>query len=170
MAIFPAAAHATTAISTIDVDFDFHEVRYRDSANRRIYPAVLPKPNALQSMQLERQPVWGLLSQIDHKPTWWPTPNTRRARPTLPQAVPYGHRLHPIGIYRLRVHWQNPTRPNFWQYVRIHGGAKEQDLYQKLSSGCVRMLDANISEMVSLIRHAGGTTLVTFGYGLTLNS
>ncbi len=169
-ALVSPAAQAVTYQSTITVDFDFKEVRYQGGGVSRIYPAVLPKPTALQSMQLDRWPVWGMLSQTDREPAWMPTPNMRRANPRLPKVVRYGEPLHPIGIYRLRVNWQNPTRPSFWQYVRIHGGAKEKDLYQHLSSGCVRMLDADITDMVALLKSAGGETRITFGYGLAVTS
>ena len=169
-ALVSPTAHAASPSSTIIVDFDFKEVQYQGGGVSRIYPAVLPKPIALQSMQLERRPVHGELSQIDYKPAWMPTPDMRRANPRLPKVVRYGEPLHPIGIYRLRVNWQNPTKPDFWQYVRIHGGAKEADLYGHYSSGCVRMRDADITEMVALLQRAGDKTRITFGYGLAVTS
>ncbi len=166
-ALTPGFALADRPTQYVGVDFDFRELRYFGDT-RKIYPVVLPNPTELKNMQLEVGPVDGTLTQVDHKPTWWPTPNTRADRPNLPRAVPYGHRLHPLGIYRLRIAWENPRDANFWQYVRIHGGAKQGDLYERLSLGCIRMRDPDITELVALIRQHGGQLQVTFGYGLML--
>jgi lipoprotein-anchoring transpeptidase ErfK/SrfK len=101
------------------------------------------------------QPVLRKFSQADYRPTWWPTANMRRNNPTLPSSVSYGQSGHPIGIYRIRIAWINPSDPSFWRPVRIHGGAKLVDLHQLKSAGCVRMLDDDIKRLVSNINLAG---------------
>lgn len=126
------------------------------------YQVVLPKIQVQEQMNLS-SPVRGSFTQADYKPTWWPTENMRKRKPSLPTAVSYGQSGHPIGIYRLRIAWQNPQDPEFWAPVRIHGGAKLADLNEAESAGCVRMLDADITRLVENIKRHSGDVQVMFG-------
>lgn len=159
MAVIPA-----TAEQVIMVDFNegvlYHWYGTREEPDR--YPVVLPKVDVQEVMDLE-SPVHGKFTQADHRPTWWPTANMRHRKPSLPQSVPYGHRFHPIGVYRLRIDWQNPNDQSYWSSIRIHGGADHQDLYAEKSAGCIRMLDPDVTEMVKNIGDYGGEIRVTFG-------
>lgn len=90
----------------------------------------------------------------------------KRKNPDLPDAVPYSPNDHPIGIYRLRVAWQNAPDDHFWQPIRIHAGAKVADLRLNKSAGCVRMRDPDAVHLVESIdhyqRYYGGTVTVIF--------
>ncbi len=166
------AAMSTTSSparrAEIIVDFAFAEVRFRGEGYTRIFPAVLPRPGAQRHVRADS--VHGVVEQIDHQPTWWPTPRMRRDDPTLPEAIRYGESGHPLGLYRIRIQWQAPASgQRFWQFVRIHGGAQEEDLYRPLSSGCIRLLNAHVAELVSLIRQYDEVR-VTFGHDIILAS
>jgi len=147
-----ALAHAQQFIT---VDFSTGQLwhLYGDG-QQDVYPVVLPRERVQTAMNIS-QPVLGKFSQADYRPTWWPTANMRRNNPTLPSSVSYGQSGHPIGIYRIRIAWINPSDPSFWRPVRIHGGAKLVDLHQLKSAGCVRMLDDDIKRLVSNINLAG---------------
>lgn len=159
--LFPALVAAEQIIF---VDFkNARLLHYYGDPGREpdIYPIVLPKLGVQAQMGLTH-PVHGTLTQVDYKPTWWPTPNMRRAKPSLPAAIKYGEAGHPIGVYRLRILWSNPSDAAFWQWIRIHGGAQLVDLGNGESSGCIRMLDADITRMVQNINAFGGDVRVTF--------
>jgi len=158
-------AHAQQFIT---VDFSTGQLWHMYGDNERdVYQVVLPRQSAQAAMAIT-QPVIGRFTQADYKPTWWPTLNMRRNDPSLPSAVRYGHPRHPIGVYRLRIAWQNPNNPGFWIPVRIHGGAKERDLNQAKSAGCIRMLDVDIERLVANKKRAqaAGQTevIITFGF------
>lgn len=161
---FGASAHTQ---QLIEVDFTNGQLRhFYGDAEQDVYPVVLPREAVRVSLNLI-QPVHGQLNHIDHKPTWWPTKNTRRKYPSLPRKVLYGRPEHPIGIYRLRIAWTNPSKPDFWRPVRIHGGAKTTDLYLPKSAGCVRMLDEDIERLVENVQRAqrAGETEVQISFG-----
>jgi hypothetical protein len=162
---FAASARAQQSIT---VDFSTAQLwhLYGDG-QRDLYPVVLPRMAAQHSMNFS-QPVLGQLIHADYKPTWWPTANMRRKDSSLPSRVSYGQPGHPIGLYRLRIAWINPSSPAFWKPVRIHGGAQTRDLYKKRSAGCVRMLDEDIERLVSNIKRASqrgeAEVQVSFGF------
>jgi len=137
----PAQQMITVDYSTGQL-YHLYTLNGEDRTDR--YQVVLPKTHVQRTMGLTR-PVIGTLTQADYKPTWWPTANMRRNDPSLPKAVRYGQSRHPIGIYRLRIAWQNPRNPAFWEAVRIHGNAQTSDLNGAESAGCVRMIDQDIS-------------------------
>ena len=164
----PMKAVAQSDEQQIVVDFSTGQLwHFHTNDQPDVYQVVLPKTEVQTTMGVSR-PVHGHLTQADYKPTWWPTQNMRAGDSTLPKSVPYGNPRHPIGLFRLRIDWQNPINPNFWNPVRIHGGAKEVDLNQYKSAGCVRMLDEDIDRLVRNIEHAKGKGMVsvrvTFGY------
>ena len=163
--VLVAPAHAQ---QIIQVDFTAGQLlHFYGEGQYDIYPVVLPRLEVQRSLNLVR-PVLGQLISTDYKPTWWPTVNMGRKYPSLPRSVSYGYPGHPIGIYRLRIDWENPTNPSFWQPVRIHGGAKTIDLYQAKSAGCVRMLDEDIVRLVKKINHLRQTdeaaVQISFGF------
>jgi len=167
--IIALSVSVATAQQFITVDFATGHLwhQYGDGQSD-VYQIVLPKPSAQATMRLSERPVIGTLTQADYKPTWGPTPNMRRRDPSLPAVVRYGHPRHALGIYRLRIAWQNSGNHRFWQYVRIHGGAKVADLTLAKSSGCIRMLDQDILQLMANVRAAQAQgdhkVIVTFGH------
>jgi len=153
----------------ITVDFSSGQLWHTYGDGRQdLYQVVLPKHSVQSQMNIHEQPVVGRYEQADFKPTWWPTARMRREDNSLPPAVRFGEPRHPIGIYRMRILWQNPDSHSFWSPVRIHGGAQVQDLNQSKSAGCVRMLDQDIVRLVANLEQAkldgDLEVIVTFGF------
>lgn len=67
-------------------------------------------------------------------PTWRPTANQRRERPSLPRAVPPGPN-NPLGKFALDLGW--PA-------IAIHGTNEPDSVGRRASGGCFRMLPADI--------------------------
>lgn len=152
----------------ITVDFSTGQLWHLYGEGQRdVYQVVLPKQHVQQEMNLSR-PVLGTFTQADYKPTWWPTASMRAMKPALPKAVQFGQSGHPIGIYRLRIAWHNPPDAAFWAPVRIHGGAKDRDLNNAESAGCIRMRDAEIQKLVRNMQQAmqkgESSVIVSFGF------
>lgn len=67
-------------------------------------------------------------------PTWRPTANQRREKPSLPRAVPPGPN-NPLGAFALDLGW--PA-------IAIHGTNDPDSVGRQASGGCFRMLPADI--------------------------
>ncbi|AWB07768.1 L,D-transpeptidase (plasmid) [Azospirillum humicireducens] len=67
-------------------------------------------------------------------PTWRPTANQRREKPSLPRAVPPGPN-NPLGKFALDLGW--PA-------IAIHGTNDPDSVGRQASGGCFRMLPADI--------------------------
>ncbi|WP_042695474.1 L,D-transpeptidase, partial [Azospirillum sp. B506] len=67
-------------------------------------------------------------------PTWRPTANQRRDKPSLPRAVPPGPN-NPLGKFALDLGW--PA-------IAIHGTNDPESIGTRASGGCFRMLPADI--------------------------
>lgn len=67
-------------------------------------------------------------------PTWRPTANQRREKPSLPRAVPPGPN-NPLGKFALDLGW--PA-------IAIHGTNDPESVGRRASGGCFRMLPADI--------------------------
>ncbi|CBS88874.1 L,D-transpeptidase [Azospirillum lipoferum] len=67
-------------------------------------------------------------------PTWRPTANQRREKPSLPRAVPPGPN-NPLGKFALDLGW--PA-------IAIHGTNEPDSVGRRASGGCFRMLPADI--------------------------
>lgn len=74
-------------------------------------------------------------------PTWRPTANQRRERPSLPASVPPGPD-NPLGRHALDLGW--PT-------YAIHGTNEPGSVGRRVSSGCFRMLPADIEAVFGLV-------------------
>ncbi|WP_247884028.1 L,D-transpeptidase [Azospirillum sp. B21] len=67
-------------------------------------------------------------------PTWRPTANQRREKPSLPRAVPPGPN-NPLGRFALDLGWAA---------IAIHGTNDPDSVGRQASGGCFRMLPADI--------------------------
>ena len=67
-------------------------------------------------------------------PTWRPTANQRREKPSLPRAVPPGPN-NPLGKFALDLGWTA---------IAIHGTNDPDSVGRQASGGCFRMLPADI--------------------------
>lgn len=70
-------------------------------------------------------------------PTWRPTANQRRERPWLPAAVPPGPD-NPLGRFALDLGWSA---------IAIHGTNEPASVGRRASSGCFRMMPADIEAL-----------------------
>ena len=74
-------------------------------------------------------------------PTWHPTANQRRERPSLPAAVPPGP-SNPLGKYALDLGWTA---------IAIHGTNEPDSVGRRASGGCFRMLPADIAALFEAV-------------------
>ena len=74
-------------------------------------------------------------------PTWHPTANQRRARPSLPLAVPPGPQ-NPLGKHALDLGWAA---------IAIHGTNEPGSIGRRVSSGCFRMLPGDVEALYALV-------------------
>jgi L,D-transpeptidase ErfK/SrfK len=82
------------------------------------------------------------VSELRENPTWRPTKKMRELDPELPAVVPPGP-ANPLGKYAIRIGWNG--------YV-IHGTNKPAGIGRRVSSGCVRLYDADIKEVFDLAK------------------
>lgn len=98
-----------------------------------------------------RTPVGKLtVTELRENPTWRPTTKMRDLDPELPAVVPPGP-ANPLGKYAVRIGWDG--------YV-IHGTNKPAGVGRRVSSGCVRLYDADIEELFGLARIDMPVTLI----------
>ncbi len=98
-----------------------------------------------------RTPVGKLtVTELRENPTWRPTKTMRDLDPSLPAAVPPGPG-NPLGKYAVRIGWDG--------YV-IHGTNKPAGVGRRVSSGCVRLYDADIKEVFDIARIDMPVTLI----------
>jgi len=71
-------------------------------------------------------------------PSWTPTPNMRAENPKLPNFVPGGHPLNPLGVRALYLGSSA---------YRIHGTDAPWTIGQAVSKGCVRMLNEDVLDL-----------------------
>ncbi|MDQ2106683.1 L,D-transpeptidase, partial [Azospirillum isscasi] len=74
-------------------------------------------------------------------PTWHPTANQRRERPSLPTAVPPGP-SNPLGRFALDLGWTA---------IAIHGTNEPDSVGRRVSGGCFRMLPADIATLFEAV-------------------
>ncbi len=71
-------------------------------------------------------------------PTWTPTPEMRRENPRLPNWVPGGHPMNPLGVRALYLGSSS---------YRIHGTDAPWTIGQNVSKGCVRMFNQDVLDL-----------------------
>ncbi len=71
-------------------------------------------------------------------PSWTPTPTMRAENPRLPNFVPGGHPLNPLGV---RAMYLGSSA------YRIHGTDAPWTIGQAVSKGCVRMLNEDVLDL-----------------------
>ncbi len=73
-------------------------------------------------------------------PTWHPTASQRRAKPSLPLSVPPGPN-NPLGKFALDLGWTA---------IAIHGTNEPGSIGRRVSSGCFRMMPADIEALFAV--------------------
>ena len=71
-------------------------------------------------------------------PSWTPTPDMRAENPKLPNFVPGGHPLNPLGVRALYLGSSS---------YRIHGTDAPWTIGQAVSKGCIRMYNDDVIDL-----------------------
>ncbi len=111
----------------------YHVVRRGQAVS---YPIAVPR----------KQSRWQGVLNISQKrvnPSWTPTPSMRRENPKLPNFVPGGHPLNPLGS---RALYLGST------LYRIHGTDAPWTIGQNVSKGCIRMHNDHVEELFKRVR------------------
>jgi len=109
----------------------------------------------------------GSISAIYFNPVWNPMPETRKVYKAkgieLPPQVPYGHKEHMLGVFKMVLSHKSP-RYNFPGAYSIHGCKSEVGIGSRVSGGCVRMKNGEGRELAVLLKSemdSGRTVKVT---------
>jgi lipoprotein-anchoring transpeptidase ErfK/SrfK len=95
------------------------------------YPIAVPR---------EKSRWQGVTVVSDKKvnPNWTPTPDMRAENPKLPNFVPGGHPLNPLGVRALYLGSST---------YRIHGTDAPWTIGQAVSKGCIRMYNQDVLDL-----------------------
>jgi lipoprotein-anchoring transpeptidase ErfK/SrfK len=110
--------------------------------DRRLY--LVEKPGQAISYPIavprEKSRWQGITVVSDKKinPSWTPTPDMRAENPKLPNFVPGGHPLNPLGVRALYLGSST---------YRIHGTDAPWTIGQAVSKGCIRMYNQDVLDL-----------------------
>ena len=120
------------------------------------YSVAIPgfKPNYL--------PISGFVTEVERNPHWYPTEKTRKHyleayEIELPKIVEPNDPLNAMGAAQIIIQFENA---GINPLIRIHGTNEEQLIGQKVTSGCIRLHNKDILELVGIIE--GKHTKVIF--------
>ena len=92
------------------------------------------------------------VSQKRENPGWTPTAEMRRENPRLPNWVPGGHPMNPLGVRALYLGSS---------MYRIHGTDAPWTIGQPVSKGCIRMFNQDVLDLYDKI-NVGTRVVVTW--------
>jgi lipoprotein-anchoring transpeptidase ErfK/SrfK len=111
-------------------------------ADRRLYLVSSPGRAISYPIAVPREKSrWQGVTAVSEKrvnPSWTPTPTMRAENPKLPNFVPGGHPLNPLGVRALYLGSSA---------YRIHGTDAPWTIGQAVSKGCVRMLNEDVLDL-----------------------
>ena len=111
-------------------------------ADRRLYLVTSPGRAISYPIAIPReQSRWQGTTFISDKrvnPSWTPTPEMKRENPRLPNWVPGGHPMNPLGVRALYLGSSS---------YRIHGTDAPWTIGQNVSKGCVRMFNEDVLDL-----------------------
>ncbi len=113
------------------------------------YMVAVARPNI--KLQL---PIEGSVTQIQVQAPWYPTQKSRDAYAEqhkgslLPAIIPYGDPRNMMGAGKMLLAF-----PQGWtnKPLRIHGTTVPSSIGKRVSSGCVRMLDADFLDLAQIL-------------------
>lgn len=110
--------------------------------DRRLYLVTKPGQAISYPIAVPRtQSRWQGTTFVSDKrinPSWTPTPEMRRENPRLPNWVPGGHPMNPLGV---RAMYLGSSA------YRIHGTDAPWTIGQAVSKGCVRMTNEDVLDL-----------------------
>ncbi len=113
-----------------------------------IFPVALPKVTP-------KLPIWGRVEKVVQNPYWAPTKATREAYfkkfgEELPALLKPDDPKNAMGKGKLHIVF-NDRSVN--ETIRIHGTNDEKSIGQRVSRGCIRMLNKDIEVLSEIIRN-----------------
>jgi lipoprotein-anchoring transpeptidase ErfK/SrfK len=124
--------------------------------DRRLYLVTQPGQALSYPIAIPReQSRWQgttFVSQKRINPSWTPTPEMRRENPKLPNWVPGGHPMNPLGNRALYLGSS---------MYRIHGTDAPWTIGQAVSKGCVRMHNEDVHDLYPRV-NVGARVTVTW--------
>jgi L,D-transpeptidase YcfS len=95
----------------------------------------------------------GKITQITFNPTWYPTQDTinsfKKKGIDLPTVVPPGSKFNYMGAAKINLTHEVNGKTTF----RIHGTLDERTIGTNESSGCIRMKNAQVVELATLLNN-----------------
>ena len=124
--------------------------------DRRLYLVTRPGeaysyPIAIPREQSRWQGVTNV-SQKRENPSWTPTSEMRRENPRLPNWVPGGHPMNPLGVRALYLGSST---------YRIHGTDAPWTIGAAVSKGCIRMYNQDVVDLYPRVK-VGAKVTVTW--------
>jgi lipoprotein-anchoring transpeptidase ErfK/SrfK len=111
-------------------------------ADRRLYLVTASGQATSYPIAIPReQSRWQGATFVSDKrinPSWTPTPEMKRENPRLPNWVPGGHPMNPLGVRALYLGSSS---------YRIHGTDAPWTIGQNVSKGCVRMYNEDVLDL-----------------------
>ncbi len=110
--------------------------------DRRLYYVTAPGQATSYPIAIPREKSrWQGTTFVSDKrvnPSWTPTPEMKRENPRLPNWVPGGHPMNPLGVRALYLGSSS---------YRIHGTDAPWTIGQNVSKGCVRMYNEDVLDL-----------------------
>ena len=111
-------------------------------SDRRLYLVTAPRQALSYPIAIPREKSrWQGTTFVSDKrvnPSWTPTPEMKRENPRLPNWVPGGHPMNPLGVRALYLGSSA---------YRIHGTDAPWTIGQNVSKGCVRMYNEDVLDL-----------------------
>lgn len=131
---------------TVVVSFGDRRLYFVTRAGEALaYPIAIPR----------EQSRWQGLTNVTQKrenPSWTPTPEMRRENPRLPNWVPGGHPMNPLGVRALYLGSS---------MYRIHGTDAPWTIGSAVSKGCIRMYNQDALDLYPRV-NVGAKVTVTW--------
>ncbi len=112
------------------------------------YPVAIPK----NSVRVEF-PVYGEVVTTQLNPNWYPTEKLRAYYKhkgiILPEVIKAGDPLNAMGEGKIIIKF---TGGYITPFSRIHGTYQERLIGKKVSSGCIRMKNSDIKQLIGIIK------------------
>jgi lipoprotein-anchoring transpeptidase ErfK/SrfK len=124
--------------------------------DRRLYFVTSPGQALAYPIAIPReQSRWSGVTSVSSKRenlSWTPTPTMRKENPRLPNWVPGGHPMNPLGVRALYLGSSA---------YRIHGTDAPWTIGSAVSKGCVRMYNQDVLDLYPRVR-VGAKVTVTW--------
>lgn len=136
----------------IYVDFQSAQLHLLNEFWENIYlcSVALPRNNDNFSF-----PVYGEVRLVTHHPIWYPTQESKNTykklhNEDLPSFISYGDKRNAMGNGKIIIDFIIGKTKNF---SRIHGTNDEKSIGKRVSSGCIRLCNRDITVIINTINN-----------------